>query len=469
MIERREISRLLAIVPAVFLLSSPSSAQTPASGQASGDPWSGVEEMLVVGSGSEGILATTGTAVTSFDATALEALGIGDVGDIAEFTPNLEIKTAGATAATLFIRGIGLNDFTANGSGSVAVYQDDVSLNLPAIQLGQLFDVSEVQVVKGPIGTGSGRNASAGAIKIFSNKPSGDLKSGMRFDYGNYNFVDSEGYIEVPVIEDVLSSRISYRVTNRDGIMENRCARLSAAERLSQNACGKTPIQVIPAGLEKNLNDLNSWAIRGLTRFVPPVADLDMDWLLGVHLSRIDQLQTVGQSFGASEGVLGFADQGGYQVPEIKKRARSDRIEIPDGSSAGPMQSQSESAGLRESRPHQSDHEPPPRQETARHPTLRGRLQPRRLRATVELGWIPSRRVGARFGRPDFDHGIRILQSRAPDRRGLRAQRPLRVRHRGQRLASHAGASRGRRAGRAPGQLGGGRLCALRRAGLSTS
>ncbi len=273
----------------------------------------------------EGLLSSTGTSVTAFDANQIDALGIKDVGGLAQFTPNLEIKTAGATSATLFIRGIGLNDFTANGSGAVAVYQDDSPLNLPAIQLGQLFDVSEVQVLKGPIGSGSGRNASAGAIKIYSNKPTGTFGAKLRVDYGNFNSTDIEGFLEVPIFEDILATRMSFKYANRDGVMNNRCASLSAAERLNPTACGSDPTQTIPADLSKNLNNLNNWAVRNFLRFDPSVfSDLDMNWLLGVHFARTDQLATVGQAFGAAEGgVLGGADRGGYIPAEVAaERAR---------------------------------------------------------------------------------------------------------------------------------------------------
>jgi iron complex outermembrane receptor protein len=281
------------------------------------DPWANVEEMIVLGSGTEGLLATAGTSMTAFDAGEIEAMGIEDVGDLAQFTPNLEIKSAGSTTATLFIRGVGLNDFTANGSGAVAVYQDDVPLNLPAIQLTQLFDVSEVQVLKGPIGTGAGRNATAGAIKSYSNKPSGAMGAGLRFDYGNYNYKDAEGYLEVPILADTLSSRFAFRFTKRDGLMRNRCAMLTEEERLSPTACGSLPEQVIPADLSKTLNNRHTWAIRGITRLVPPTDDVDMNWLLGLNFARVDQRGTVGQSFGATEGVLGNPDASGYIPPEV--------------------------------------------------------------------------------------------------------------------------------------------------------
>ena len=50
-------------------------------------------------------------------------------------TPNVEIRTAGATSAVFFIRGVGLADFSANAAGAVAIYQDDVPINAPAMRV----------------------------------------------------------------------------------------------------------------------------------------------------------------------------------------------------------------------------------------------------------------------------------------------------------------------------------------------
>jgi hypothetical protein len=48
-----------------------------------------------------------------------------------------------------------------------------VALDLPAIQTGQLYDIQDVQIMRGPQGTGPFRNASAGAIRVQSNLPTG--------------------------------------------------------------------------------------------------------------------------------------------------------------------------------------------------------------------------------------------------------------------------------------------------------
>ena len=327
------------------------------------DPWAGVEEMIVRGASGIGLALDSAVSVTAFDAGELEAAGISDVADLAPYTPNLEIRTAGSTTPILFIRGVGLNDFTANAAGAVAVYFDDVPLNLPGFQGGQLFDVDRVEVLKGPQGSGPGRNASAGAIQAFSRKPTGDFEAFLKTEFGNYDALDVEGAIGFPVFGDVLAGRVSFRVRRRDGLFTNECGnlppfnadnpadpinlrRVVSPSARTQSQCGENvedpsrapirnvpnpnpppstyTISTLPADLATDLNNLNSWAIRGQLRFRPP--DGNMDWILNVHGSKIDQLATIGQAFGTASGFLGSATDTpqSYTAPEI--RAEFDQL-----------------------------------------------------------------------------------------------------------------------------------------------
>ncbi|MEE2672160.1 MAG: TonB-dependent receptor [Myxococcota bacterium] len=184
----------------------------------------GIEERVVLAGESEGARDfEAGDSVQGFDASDLEALGAQSIADLAKFTPNLEIVTAGATTATFFIRGVGLNDFNANGTGAVSIYQDDVALNSAALQLGTLFDMERVNVQRGPQGTGAFRNASAGAIKLYSKKPSGGYGGYVRGQYGRFDLIDLEGAVEAPIYEDILSSRFAFRYRDRRGFAKNGC------------------------------------------------------------------------------------------------------------------------------------------------------------------------------------------------------------------------------------------------------
>src|SRR5262249_46395509 len=135
----------------------------------------GVEVMTV--KGAQTISTEVPTSLTQFDMKELNVLGAQNVTDLARVTPNLEIKSLTATTPTFFIRGVGLNDFSANAAGAVAIYYDDVPINAPAIQVPTLFDVESVDVLRGPQGFDDNRNASAGAIRTRYRKPNGQYEA----------------------------------------------------------------------------------------------------------------------------------------------------------------------------------------------------------------------------------------------------------------------------------------------------
>jgi outer membrane receptor protein involved in Fe transport len=282
-----------------------------------------IEEILIFGSESEATGDfSNADSVTGFNAADITALGVQDIADLAAFTPNLEIVTYGATSPTFFIRGIGLNDFNPNSTGAVAIYRDDVPFNAPAMQLSPLFDVEAVNILRGPQGTGLARNASAGAIKIYTRKPTGDFNAFLTSEFGNFGSRDFQGAVEVPFIEDMLAGRFAFRLTERDGTMKNRCGsargeahRTPVLPRAARDAMGLTlndppwsicgepvsdvgsRISDIPVGLPSRVNDIDNWAARGTLAFEPTY---NMSWLLNAHGSRRDEHTRLGQAYGTN-------------------------------------------------------------------------------------------------------------------------------------------------------------------------
>ncbi|MFP6655810.1 MAG: TonB-dependent receptor plug domain-containing protein, partial [Myxococcota bacterium] len=292
-------------------------AGAEAKGTTSGDAWYGVEEMTVTGSIGTSLFKGQTMSVTAFDAQDIQAYAISDIADVGKFTPNLEIRTAGSTTPILFIRGVGLNDFTSNASGSVAVYIDGVALNLPGFQGAQLFDVENIDVLKGPQGSGPGRNASAGAIHVRTVKPNGEFDAFMNLSVGNFGFLQAEGGVGMPILDDVLAARFSFQFEQRDGLVRNRCAGFSQAEIDAGNVCGETGGIEISPSLDDEFNDVFRWAVRGQLRFQPELS-FDSSWLLNIHASRVDQQPTVGQPVGAAESTFSSLTNNGYKIPEIE-------------------------------------------------------------------------------------------------------------------------------------------------------
>lgn len=287
--------------------------------------WAGVEEMLVTG-GTTALLIPTGTSVTGFDAATLQAIGAEDISDLAAFVPNLEIRTGSGTTASFFIRGVGLQDFGANATSAVAIFQDGVSVNSPALQLVGLFDLEGVSVLRGPQATGSNRNASAGAIKLVSRKPSGQNEGNLRFS--NYRIVSNdafdaeryelEGGLGTSIIEDVLSSRIAFRFVHKEPMWENGCGgALPLESRPPGSVCGENFSSVIPVGLPRRVGEGDEWAARGQLRFQP--AGEAMDFILKFEGSRVDRDSTTGQSLGTGNrgDRVGQRDSNTYRDQDI--------------------------------------------------------------------------------------------------------------------------------------------------------
>lgn len=331
MIRARDISTSTIIVKIVFLMTAfagVGAAQSGGSdGQTVADPWAGIEEMVVTGQGTALLVSTESDSVMAFDSDMIVSQGFSNIADVSAFTPNLEIKAAfGAANPTLFIRGVGLNDYLSNAQSSVAVYNDGVYMQSPTGQLFGLFDTQGIEVLRGPQGSLNGRNATAGAILVGSNKPSGDFGAMSRTKYGRFNQIEQEAFIEFPIVEEVLAARFAGRLNRRDGIVRNRCATPDVydlslpgpnQERTARNACINETVST-PEALERDLNNVDNWAARGIFQLQLG----DTEWLFNGHGGESTALATAFQTVGRNLRVNanpnpGFVNSRFYLDPDL--------------------------------------------------------------------------------------------------------------------------------------------------------
>jgi iron complex outermembrane receptor protein len=218
-------SLLIALLASAALAPASAWAQgAAASGGGGSDPWAGVEEMIVTGGGGVASLLEAPTSVVAFDQSEISSLGVQNISDLADYTPNLEINSPyAASNPQLFIRGVGLQDSNSNASSAVAVIVDNVYLNSPAGQLSSLFDVDSIEVLRGPQGAIYGRNASAGVVRINTAKPVHEVKTGTNLSYGRFNQLEIDSFLNVPLVQDVLAMRVAFKYASRDPLGENRC------------------------------------------------------------------------------------------------------------------------------------------------------------------------------------------------------------------------------------------------------
>jgi iron complex outermembrane receptor protein len=118
--------------------------------------------------------------------------------------------------ARIAIRGLGLDATVGGAEGRVAYHTDGIYISRPSAQLATFFDISRVEVVRGPQGTLYGRNATAGAINVITNDPETTFGGYGKFTIGNYGLFQEEGAITGEIANGV-SARIAFMKTDRGG------------------------------------------------------------------------------------------------------------------------------------------------------------------------------------------------------------------------------------------------------------
>ncbi len=199
----------------------------PARAEFEDDPFSlpleQLEQMIVTARKREEALQEVPVAVTAFDEQALAEFGFNHIIDVADVVPNLNISTVWAASNPFIsLRGLGNGgDFNPNIDSAVAVYIDEVFLQAPAGRLGQMFDLAQVEVLRGPQGTLYGKNTTGGTINMASRKPGDEFEANVELTGGNYDLWSFQGGVSIPLIEDTLTARFAIVSNARDGTAKN--------------------------------------------------------------------------------------------------------------------------------------------------------------------------------------------------------------------------------------------------------
>ena len=195
--------RVLATAIVVALSSATVEAQSM-----SGDEVS-VDEVVVIGTKRNLTLQETQTSVALVTAEDIEEQVLFNVEDVLLRTANVSTDASGALN-NLSIRGITLTGVGFTGTGATAnVYVDGSPNTFNANQgAANLWDVAQVEILRGPQSTVQGRNALAGAIVINTADPEYEFGADVRLLAGNENNQQYSGVLNVPVVDDRLAFRL---------------------------------------------------------------------------------------------------------------------------------------------------------------------------------------------------------------------------------------------------------------------
>ncbi|PMQ06187.1 Pesticin receptor [Dyella sp. AD56] len=155
-----------------------------------------------------------------------EQLGnYGQAGDtvlqLAGRAPSVYAETSyGREFPRFYIRGLGNSDFDLNSSQPVSMVYDDIVQENPILKGFPLFDLAQVEVLRGPQGTMFGRNSPAGVIKFDSAKPSQETSGYAKASYGTKGTANAEAALGGSLGGN-WSGRVSALAQHRDGWIDN--------------------------------------------------------------------------------------------------------------------------------------------------------------------------------------------------------------------------------------------------------
>ncbi|MCC5885079.1 MAG: TonB-dependent receptor [Gammaproteobacteria bacterium] len=204
----------LALLTSGLITTAPALSQAPAGTSLSRQ----IEEIVVTARKREESLQDTPVAVTSFTADFAETFRLDRVEDVAEFTPGMLVSdSSGQTGTSIFLRGIGSSGTSALIDQAVAINIDGIPVNTGHIARASMFDVQQIDVLRGPQALFFGKNSPGGVLAFRTADPGEEFELELS---GTYEFEADErivrGVISAP-LSDQVGVRLAAAYTKSDG------------------------------------------------------------------------------------------------------------------------------------------------------------------------------------------------------------------------------------------------------------
>jgi outer membrane receptor protein involved in Fe transport len=203
-----------------------------------------LEEVVVTAQKREESLQDVPLSVSAFSGEMLANMNYAQIDQVSELVPNFNMGESPGEY-TINIRGIGSATSNRAFEQSVGLYVDGVYTGRSQQFQAPFLDMQQIEIVRGPQGVLFGKNSSAGAVSITSNKPDQEFYSSVRgvyeFEYGGW---DLEGVLNGGVT-DTLSARLAVKKQVDAAYMDNSAGSDGA----------ETDLEAIRGSLMWNPND----------------------------------------------------------------------------------------------------------------------------------------------------------------------------------------------------------------------
>ena len=242
-------------------------------------------------------------AVQAMSGEKLQQLGIDSFEDYIALLPGVSSDGQGPGKQETYIRGVSAGRAPVRlagigGEPTVAFYLDEAPITTPGRNIDlYAVDLQRVEVLKGPQGTLFGASSQAGTVRLITNKPELDrFSAGGEFGISSTKSGSisnkSEGFINVPVVEDTFAIRLAGYSSTDGGFIDNVLA--TAQLPLTNPALNPESGPIIPSSRQEVSNatfvedDFNEATHRGMRASALWQVNDDWDVLLQHTSQQLD-------------------------------------------------------------------------------------------------------------------------------------------------------------------------------------
>ena len=161
-------------------------------------------------------------AVTAVTPVELERQGIANIQTLGAVAASFNIQSSQTESqgTSIRIRGVGTTGNNIGLESAVGVFIDGVYQSRPGVALGELVDIEQLEVLRGPQGTLFGRNTTAGALVVRNKRPDlNEYAAEFVATYGNFDLFNAQAVLNAPLVQDTLGLRFSGSYRRRDGFI----------------------------------------------------------------------------------------------------------------------------------------------------------------------------------------------------------------------------------------------------------
>jgi iron complex outermembrane receptor protein len=176
-----------------------------------------LQEVVVTATKRSESLIDVPVMVSVLTADDIQAAGIARSGDFLNSTPNVTFQEDNTGETFINIRG---QTSTRNSDPNVAIVVDGVTLTSMRSFNQDLYDLQQIEVLKGPQSAIYGRNAAAGAIVITTKRPAKEFEGSLTAAAGNFGTTRFVGSVSGP-ISDAWSYRAAASFRDTEGPFTN--------------------------------------------------------------------------------------------------------------------------------------------------------------------------------------------------------------------------------------------------------